>query len=193
MSDGEILEMLLKEKNISIRDLAIKANIPEQKLYSMKKRKNNRTGNEVKAKISKALNVSVEIWNSSKDELIINENADTFIEKESFYRMLNLKDRSETYIKYALDFLGYHYTLEEIKKIISGSLPVEPKLASAVKYILLNDSIISHEELDMICRIRCLSKKSRDYLEETIKNLIKVDTYENYEIKTLQQQLSHSD
>ena len=62
-------------------------------------------------------------------------------------------------------------------------MPVEPKLASAVKYILLNDSIISHEELDMICRIRCLSKKSRDYLEETIKNLIKVDTYENYEIK----------
>lgn len=193
MSDGEILEMLLKEKNISIRDLAAKANIPEQTLYSMKKRKNNRTGNEIKAKISKALNVSAEIWNSSKDELIINENADTFIEKESFYRMLNLKDRSEAYIKYALDFLGYHYTLEEIKKIISGSLPVEPKLASAVKYILLNDSIISHEELDMICRIRCLSKKSRDYLEETIKNLIKVDTYENYEIKTLQQQLSHSD
>lgn len=193
MSDGEILEMLLKEKNISIRDLAAKANIPEQTLYSMKKRKNNRTGNEIKAKISKALNVSAEIWNSSKDELIINENADTFIDKESFYRMLNLKNRNETYIKYALDFLGYHYTLEEIRKIISGSLPVEPKLASAVKYILLNDSIISHEELDMICRIRCLSKKSRDYLEETIKNLIKVDTYENYEIKTLQQQLSHSD
>lgn len=104
MSDGEILEMLLKEKNISIRDLAIKTNIPEQTLYSMKKRKNNRTGNEIKAKISKALNVSAEIWNSSKDELIINENADTFIEKESFYRMLNLKNRSETYIKYALDF-----------------------------------------------------------------------------------------
>lgn len=39
MSDGEILEMLLKEKNISIRDLAAKANIPEQTLYSMKKRK----------------------------------------------------------------------------------------------------------------------------------------------------------
>lgn len=196
MNDGEILEMLLKEKNISIRDLAAKANIPEQTLYSMKKRKNNRTGNEIRAKISKALDIPISIWDTSKEDLVIRKtfgsptNNSTRINKENFYTCLQFKNKTIDNIKYALDFLGYHYSLEELKNIIDNQIPVDQRLGETIEYILMNDTIITQKEFDTICRMRSLSKESRDFLDTTIRNLIKVDAYEDLKMKELCEQLS---
>ncbi len=185
MTDGKILQMLLDEKKITIKELASQTSIPEQTLYSMRKRNSNKTGNNIKAAISKALNVPISIWNMTSEEYALRQmgyvSNPKKINSKNLKALLKIKNMPIEAIKYSLDCLGYNneYSIEDINNIINNELPINDTLAYDIEYIVLNDYLLSKDELDMLKIIRNLRKESRDYLEMTIQKLVKVDKYED--------------
>lgn len=185
VSDGEILQLLIKEKNITIRELANLTGISEQTLYSMKHRKTNRTGKEILAKISKALHVPFGVWHMSLEEKMIRETFGepgkiAYVDTDNMNKLLEYKKMPVEYIKYALDCIGYNnqYSIDDIKDIISNSVPIDEKLAEDIKYIVEHDQLIGYEEFNLLKSIRFLTGESKELIYSLIEKLSLSDRYE---------------
>lgn len=199
MNDGEILNMLLKKKNTTIKALSTMAGIPEQTLYSIKRRKNNSIRNSTKAKISKALNVPVSIWKISDENILIRNiigiNDKTHIvEADKIIMLLQLRNRSVEYIKYALDCMGYNnqYGVKDIENIIMNKVPISDALADDISYILEHDILLTRKELDMLEAIRGMSKESQLLLNAFISRLVKADSYDEMQMEELTDSLNEN-
>lgn len=199
MNDGEILTMLLKKKNTTIKALSTMTGIPEQTLYSIKRRKNNSTGNGTKAKISKALNVPVSIWTLSDEDLLIRNiyginDKTQIIDADNIIMLLQLQNRSVEYIKYALDCLGYNnqYGVKDIENIILNKVPISDALADDISYIVEHKMLLTRKELDMLEAIRGMSKESQLLLNAFISRLVKADSYDEMQMEKLAESLNEN-
>lgn len=199
MNDGEILNMLLKKKNTTIKALSTMAGIPEQTLYSIKRRKNNSIRNSTKAKISKALNVPVSIWTLSDEDLLIRNiyginDKTQIIDADNIIMLLQLQNRSVEYIKYALDCLGYNnqYGVKDIENIILNKVPISDALADDISYIVEHNMLLTRKELDMLEAIRGMSKESQEFLNTFISRLVKADSYDEMQMEKLAESLNEN-
>lgn len=187
-SDGAIFDMLLREKNISVKELAKLADIPVQTLYTLKRRNNNLTNQEVKDKLSKALDIPKEIWEISVEDLTLHKllgktpssKKDTILNSENIKIAMQFNHITPEYIKYALDFIGYddEISVDEIERIIEGKKPITKQLGEDIEYFTVSGKkIVSREELKMLNRIRSLSIETREAFYNMLDLFCDADSY----------------
>ena len=90
MRHGELLQKILKEKNMKVSELSRISGIPAQTLYGIIRRNNLTTDKKILATISKALNISFSVWTLSEEELtlryIVSQmTKQLFFQKNPFY------------------------------------------------------------------------------------------------------------
>ncbi len=180
MTHGETFKFLLEEKHITIPELAEKTKIPKTTLYSLTNRQTKKTSKDVLAKIAKELDVPFDIWDCI-DELQISTllgdiPKGTIINKEVF----DVSEKTVEYLKNCLDAIGYNnkYSNEDIEKIIHEKVPVSIETAKDIYYILTEKCLISKEELELIKKIRSLSKNQRTLVNSTVNEFINARKYE---------------
>ena len=171
-SDGTIFSMLLDEKKLTIKDVALLTNIPVQTLYSLKKRKNNLTRPEITKKISSALGVPNNIWKISEEELTLRKvfgeklipTEDAELDSDLIETFIEKNNMSLENIKYALDAIGYddEYSIKDIESILKKERTISKQLKDDIEFIVVcGKKLVSREELKMLRKIRKLSKDMR--------------------------------
>lgn len=189
VNHGKLFEMLLYEKNISIKRLAELTQLPVPTLYTLKRRKGNRTSPEVLIKISQALNVPIDYWKMTEEDIFItkalghelttDKNAGK-LDSEVVKTLLEYHKMRPEHIKYALDMIGYNdqITVEEVEKILSGEVGISERLAEDIEMILSKGKkLISREELKIIFQIRNLPAEMRNELLNLLDIFSDADRY----------------
>jgi len=171
-SDGDIFAMILKTKNITIKELAEKTDIPIQTLYTLKKRKTNLTDPETKKRIAEALDFSEKVWDMSSEEVVLNivfgEPASTqkieTVEADLLTKAMALKKIDPEFVKHALEFIGAEdISLPEIKEILYDGGHCTQQLKRDLEFVILNGKqILSRAELDILRQIRSFEPKTKD-------------------------------
>lgn len=194
---GDILNMLLKKKDISIAKLAEITEIPKTTLYSMRSRNNRMTSKEVIYKLCKFFNTPIDLWYTYGDAEInlffSGLSPDVFLDstisfpKDSMW-LDSFSDPdchlSLEYLKYGLQCLGHdssHYTLNDIKEIIEGKISITKDLYDSLIYLLTHNKILNDGELAFLEEVRKMSTESKKILEKITELLIISEKTESLE------------
>lgn len=182
MGVGLRMKAALRERKMTIKDLASKADIPLNTLYSISKRDSERVDRVILQRIADALDVSVEYLSgevetkgtiSLQNALLLNKifewaEADN-ISNEDLCKQLGLPfDEWHRWIEYSsLSYLNY---LPQIANILNVPLNTFQKV--------LNHAYFDNDkEESLLIAFRQLNANGQDVAVERIKELCKIEEY----------------
>lgn len=123
MAIGKRLKELLQQRGMTVRELAVKSGISENTLYAIIKRDNKTLNPDIAAKISEALQISIDqiiLWNeyveSARLEMqkIMNPPHPTSTDKEIINEYADMGLDTHEIITY---FSAHEFTEEELEEI----------------------------------------------------------------------------
>lgn len=187
MRHGDILQKILKEKNMKVSELSRISGIPAQTLYGIIRRNNLNTDKKTLATISKALDVSFSIWELDENERIlrhimgnstIDEGKD-YLDKEIVSLALELSKRTYQDIAAVLNCLGISsYTGELLENIVNNHIAISQNDKYIINYILWNTELLSWSELQAVFEFRKLEKENKVLLEKIYDKITESDRAE---------------
>ena len=188
MGHGEILDLLLKQKKMTIASLSKKSEVPQTTLYTIRTRNSRGTNLEIIKKICTVLRVPIDIFlrydNSEVLFFLAHGSSELDISDSDAGKIIDLKGLMEdnnitaAYLASALQCLGFReYTEDYVNEILSGKIEL-----NSIRYDLMIDisqknSLLSIEELHLIRRIDKLPKESRDLLLAILEQFEERDSY----------------
>lgn len=191
MGHGDLLKNLLSKKNMKVATLARLSGVPASTIYNLIQRNNRNTDPETLAKISSALGISISFWmNYTNEELLLRDIFDSFDDKDTAIISKDLikfakKEKGKTLdeISYGLKFLGYNYTASTLQSIIDNQSPIDSHICYLIEYLILNETILSKKEFDLLNRYRLLSTGSKKAVENIIEKFVQSDKYETEKLE----------
>lgn len=188
MGHGEILDLLLKHKKMTIATLAKKSEVPQTTLYTIRTRNSRGTNVEIIKKICTVLRVPTDIflrYSSSEVLFFITYGSSEPDKSDSDAgKIIDLKNLMEdnnitaAYLASALQCLGFkEYTEDYVIDILSGKIELNSIHYDLMIDISENETLLSTEELHLIRRIFKLPKESRDLLLAVLEQFEERNTY----------------
>lgn len=189
MRHGELLQKILKEKNMKVSELSRISGISAQTLYGIIRRNNLCTDKKTLVTISKALNISFSVWTLSEEELTlkniygVTDGETVVLSKESFLLSLELYQRNFRDIATILNCIGMtSYTSEVLENIVNNHIAISKKDGKIIEYVLTNNQLISWSELKSVIDFRELSTENRNLIENIINKIVTADKAEKQEL-----------
>lgn len=173
-SHGEILKEIMKEKDIKVPDLAKKIGVPASSIYSILSRDGTGTRKTLLEKISVALNVPIEVFTQTVSMTDYSNGLGILkkIDKDSFYKYLNARNKDITYVSNILCIFGYsEYTPNYLASVIENSTELDPDLANLIWQITTKESLLNVNDLLLINRLHSLYQLDSQLVENIIARL----------------------
>lgn len=187
MRHGDILQKILKEKDMKVSELSRISGIPAQTLYGIIRRNNLNTDKKTLATISKALDVSFSIWELDENERIlrcimgnsITDEDKDYLDKENVSLALGLSKRTYSDIAAVLKCLGISsYTGELLENIVNNHIAISQGDKNIINYVLWNTELLSWSELQAVFEFRKLEKENKVLLEKIYDKITESDKAE---------------